>query len=182
MLPNEIKTLEEAKQYLRDNYEKGTNCLCCGQRVQRYKRKLNSSMARMLIRLNILSRNAEWVHLRDIIKGISDTGGGDFSKLSYWGLIQEKKNEDDIIKNVLKEVTIDKENGNKIIMEDGKIIIESSGDIELGEGATESLVKGDLLKTLFNSHIHTSPFLGIPTTPPLTPMTAAQLSLVNKTK
>jgi len=87
-----MKTLEEAKQYLRDNYEEGTKCPCCGQNVKLYKRKLGSVMARCLIKM--YNSTSKWMHVRDIVKGISDTGTNDFSKLKYWGMIEEQENTD----------------------------------------------------------------------------------------
>ncbi len=87
-----METLKEAKQHLKDHYkEKGTNCPCCGQFVKQYKRKLGSVMARTLIRLSKMPN--EYNHVKDIVKGISDTGTNDFSKLAYWGLIDEMAND-----------------------------------------------------------------------------------------
>ena len=93
MLPGQ--TIQEAKDFLKANYEKGVECPCCKQHVQLYKRKFNSTMARMLIRLFVLSKekNIAFHHVKDIARGISDTGTNDFSKLVYWGLIQEQGKE-----------------------------------------------------------------------------------------
>jgi len=44
-----MKSIAEAKQYLRNNYKKGTVCPCCNKYVKAYKRKLNSGIARSLI-------------------------------------------------------------------------------------------------------------------------------------
>lgn len=81
-------TLGEARKQLRAGWEVGTTCPCCGQHVQLYRRKLNSGMARMLIRLYRLdrARPGEAFHVREII-GSSDGGSGDLSKLAYWNLI-----------------------------------------------------------------------------------------------
>lgn len=79
-----------------------------------------------------------------------------------------------------KNKVLKDKNGNKIIMKDGKIIIISSGDIELGENAIEKLVKGESFKTFFNSHKHTSP-MG-PTGIPINLMSDTQLSEKNKTE
>lgn len=54
-------------------------------------------------------------------------------------------------------------------------IIES-GDIQLGEGATESLIKGNLFATFFNSHVH--PSAGAP---PAVPLPPSFLSAISKT-
>jgi len=55
------------------------------------------------------------------------------------------------------------------------MVVNHASSIELGEGATEPLVLGDLMTTLFNSHTHVGN-LGSPTSPPMAPMGAPQLS------
>jgi hypothetical protein len=67
----------------------------------------------------------------------------------------------------------------EIRMENSKVIINSS-NIELGEGAAQSVILGDLFKDLFNSHTHPTP-VG-PSGTPVPIMTPAQLSQVSKTK
>ena len=59
-----------------------------------------------------------------------------------------------------------------------KTVINHSASIELGQGATEPLVLGNLMTSLFNSHTHVGN-KGIPTSPPTSPMSAAQLSKKN---
>ena len=55
--------------------------------------------------------------------------------------------------------------------------VVDAGTIELGEGATESLIKGDAFKTFFDTHTHAGAG-----SPPLVPMPPAILSNVSKTK
>lgn len=86
-----METLEEAKQLLRDNWKAGVECPCCSQNVKQYSRPLHTTMALTLIRLNNLGEG--YHHVKKIVKGISDTGTNDFSKLRYWGLIVEQKND-----------------------------------------------------------------------------------------
>ena len=88
-----METLQEAKEYLRENFTKGSNCPCCSQFVKLYKRKLASTPSRMLIKLNYLGDG--WHHVSKLVKGISLTGSNDFSKLAYWQLIEEKQNTDE---------------------------------------------------------------------------------------
>lgn len=83
-------TLQEAKQYLRDNWHKGVNCKCCGQFVKLYKRKFGSLQAQALIMMYQLHQESEWVHVREIIEKLNIHG--DFSKMAYWKLIEEKEN------------------------------------------------------------------------------------------
>lgn len=88
-----ISTLKDGKTFLKENYEKGCECPCCAQYVRLYKRKFGSVMARCLIKLYHLGDG--YHHVRQIVKGISDTGTNDFSKLRYWRFIEEQKNNDD---------------------------------------------------------------------------------------
>lgn len=67
---------------------------------------------------------------------------------------------------------------NQIVMDGSKIVIDS-GEIQLGDKATQSLIKGDLFKTFFDSHIHATP--AGPSAPPTVPMTPELLSKVSKT-
>ena len=85
-----MNTIIEAKRHLRENFNTGTDCPCCGQFVKLYKRKLAATPSRMLIRLYSLLDG--WNHVSEIVKGISSTGSNDFSKLAYWKLIEEKGN------------------------------------------------------------------------------------------
>jgi hypothetical protein len=92
-----METLQESKEFLRANFDKGVSCPCCNQFVKLYKRKLASTPSRMLIRLHSLDNG--WHHVGELAKGISDTGSNDFSKLAYWKLIEEKTKTNDEKKN-----------------------------------------------------------------------------------
>lgn len=59
-----------------------------------------------------------------------------------------------------------------------KLIIDHASTIELGKGATEKVVLGNKFMSLFNQHTHLGN-LGAPTSPPIAPMTPAQLSQKN---
>jgi hypothetical protein len=88
-----IKTLEEAKNFLRGNYKKGCTCPACGQFVKLYKRKLNTSMAYTLLRLFRKSQSnqeLEFFHITDILGVAKDVGtGSELSKLKYWEMVDE---------------------------------------------------------------------------------------------
>lgn len=92
---NELETLAEARQFLKDNYQEGTICPCCGQNVKLYKRKLGSSQARALIFM--FKQTVKWTHIRDIVKEINIHG--DLAKLKYWNLVEERPNNDTKKKN-----------------------------------------------------------------------------------
>lgn len=68
----------------------------------------------------------------------------------------------------------------QIRMENNKVIIKSN-NIELGETAVESLIKGNTFQTFFNSHTHIGN-IGSPTSTPVIPSTPTHLSNVSKTK
>ena len=55
------------------------------------------------------------------------------------------------------------------------VIIDHASTIELGKGATEKVILGNKFMTLFNAHTHVGN-LGAPTSPPIKPMTPAELS------
>ena len=55
------------------------------------------------------------------------------------------------------------------------MVVNHASSIKLGEGATEPVVLGNLMKTLFNSHTHIGD-RGGGTSPPVQKMSGAQLS------
>jgi len=81
--------IEEAKAYLRDNYEKGCVCPCCNQHVQVYNRKLNSGMAITLIRIYKNVGN-EWVHVKEFLRTKKFSNSHDWTLLRHWDLLEEK--------------------------------------------------------------------------------------------
>ena len=88
--------LGTARAHVRANLDGGAPCPCCGQMAKRYRRTLNAPMCRALIALVRLSPMRQWCHVHSlpIIQGRH--GGGDFAKLRWWNLIEERaKGEDD---------------------------------------------------------------------------------------
>ena len=75
----------------------GANCPCCGQFAKIYKRRLYASIAFGIVMLHRLSRHnfGSYHHIGKIMNGYGKTGGGDFAKAKYWGLIEHKENTDD---------------------------------------------------------------------------------------
>lgn len=89
-----METIKEAKAHLRANFEKGVECPCCAQRVQQYKRKLNSGMALFLIGLWKL-HNRQGLHRFHSSKDILSTMGLtatslDYSVLKHFDLIEPR--------------------------------------------------------------------------------------------
>lgn len=96
-----ILTLEGAKTFLRTNWQEGCNCPACGQRVQLYKRKLNSGMAVTLIYIYVEDKKInQWIPVKDHLRQMKYKNNHDWTLLRYWGLIEEKqKGEDEDTKN-----------------------------------------------------------------------------------
>ena len=93
---SEETTLTNAKQYLRNNWEKGVTCVCCGQRVQLYHRKLNSGMALTLIRIcNETTNGTVWIPVKEFLRQKGFKNNHDWTLLKYWGLLEEKGETED---------------------------------------------------------------------------------------
>lgn len=72
-----------ARDWTRKRADEGVDCPCCTQRVQVYKRKLNSGMARSLIAMYALA-HTDWIHVPTAIGARSREEG----KLAYWALVE----------------------------------------------------------------------------------------------
>lgn len=84
-----METLDEAKQFLRDNWEKGVECPCCGKFTKLYKYKILGETSAALIRLYRLPEG--WHHVREF----ADTGDGlrrasRWPELRFWDLVELK--------------------------------------------------------------------------------------------
>lgn len=97
-----VTGLLQARQLLFTNVDNGVSCPCCDQFAKRYRRKLNSGMARCLIALVRLHHKCgTWVHVREVASfrngGIvaAASSDGQMAKLRFWSLIEEKPNDDD---------------------------------------------------------------------------------------
>jgi len=87
-----MQTIQEAKQYLRSNFEKGIDCPCCGQLVKKYPYSLNVSIATTLIEIYKIHKSGwDWIHVNTQIR---PTSGGYFSLARHWGLIIQKEVEE----------------------------------------------------------------------------------------
>lgn len=90
----DFETLEEAKQFLRDNWEKGVDCPCCNRYVRRYKIKLNSAMSLFLINLYKHSLHSnEPAHISELVNKNGKISMS-YGWLRYWELAENVKNED----------------------------------------------------------------------------------------
>lgn len=99
-----METIKEARQYLKENISKGTECPCCNRVVKMYKRNINEKMVKSLIQLSKMGKGFH--HVGDIVQGISNTGTNDFSKLHHWGMIKQvKDNERGVNKSGFWKIT-----------------------------------------------------------------------------
>lgn len=90
-----MNTIEDARQYIKENWKEGVFCPCCNQLVKLYKRKLNSGMVRILIEIYRYEKefNPEdgWIHVvREMSRNGFDATGMEYSKLKYWGLLESR--------------------------------------------------------------------------------------------
>lgn len=83
-----MNTIEEAKQYLRDNWREGVECPCCTQLVKAYKRKLNSGMAQTLVLMLKWTVPGEYIHVETYLRENKIHSCHDWALLRHWGLIQ----------------------------------------------------------------------------------------------
>lgn len=87
-MTNQIQTLEEAKEFLKNNSDQGVKCPCCNQFYKLYSRPMYFSMAAGLINLFKLSKKK--IGYYSIHEIYNNTHPGDWAKLRFWGLIEEK--------------------------------------------------------------------------------------------
>ncbi len=75
-------SLAEAQAFVKSGLDKGVDCPCCGQRAQRYLRRMyatNASWLIALVRRHELTQ--DFVHINEIVQT-----GGDYSKARFWDL------------------------------------------------------------------------------------------------
>jgi len=95
-MKNEM-TIEQAKQFLRENMTNGTICPCCNNFVKMYQRKLTSTMVFCLIHFKKnMDRNGNdfqrFISILDQMK-LTPTQRADWQKLVYFKLIEPETNE-----------------------------------------------------------------------------------------
>jgi len=84
--PN-FQNLDEAKAYINSLKHEGVKCPCCYQLVKYYPYKLSSGMAYVLIQM--YKSDKEWVHPIQEFRTVN----GDYAKLRWWGLIEDRQDE-----------------------------------------------------------------------------------------
>lgn len=110
---------------------------------------------------------------------LEDRSGRKISLLSTDNAIEISDPSGNQIRIQDSEITLQKSGGSKITLTNDKISIDSASAIELGQGASEALIKGKTFLQFFNAHTHT---VGPATSsPPVNPMQPALLSQKVKT-
>ncbi len=86
-------TLEGARTTFRSQLEGGApvRCPCCKRNARIYRRRLNSGMARVLIRMVQIHRQPSdlWIHIHDIFGGFGQKHR-DWPLLKLWGLVEPR--------------------------------------------------------------------------------------------
>lgn len=87
--------LGDARELLRGMSGDGERCPCCTQFVKVYERTINSTMACGLVAVWARARR-EFAHVPSLLEdaGLAAKMGGQFAKLRYWGLIEEKPDDE----------------------------------------------------------------------------------------
>ena len=130
--------------------DEGYICPSCSLFVKRYTRKLNSSMALVLIEI-YRSGEKDYIHVENFLKKINKPGlRADFHKLVHWNLLAKKieKREDDSKRNGFYKITLQGE-----MFVEGKITVPESvlifnGEFEGFKGKQVNII--DVLGTKFN--------------------------------
>lgn len=90
-----MKTLEEAREHLMANVDKGIHCDLCGRLSKVYKRNFNAGMSQSLIIIYKAFKanpKLDWLHVQDYFAtqhGVIATAM-DYIQLRHWGLIEAK--------------------------------------------------------------------------------------------
>lgn len=92
-LDPDVVSLSEAQHWLKELLTEGADCPCCHQFAKKYRRKLNSSMARGLIWL-VCEAGPEraWVEYSKVGPQWLQKIGGTLATLEHWRLIESREN------------------------------------------------------------------------------------------
>jgi len=96
---NPMTPLQDVKEYLRRNIEKGARCPCCNQFAKIYTRSLNSAMVAGLEEFTRFTQDRPegWAHITEVIDAspLFAKVARSFAKLAYWNFIEERFKESD---------------------------------------------------------------------------------------
>lgn len=75
--------------------EKATRCECCGRTLKVYKFKLGSYVRTLIWIYTQRAHRDHWLHISKCPVPEMWNGGGDYGKLEWWELLENKPNKDD---------------------------------------------------------------------------------------
>lgn len=87
-------SIAKAQRHVVSRMGRGTDCPCCGQRVQLYRRGLYRAPVSGLVSLCKATQAGDFTHTPDIFQGVV-ARGGDFTKLVHWGFIEPEPGDRD---------------------------------------------------------------------------------------
>jgi hypothetical protein len=92
-----LQTLGDVRKQFMERLDKGDECPCCGRYTKRYKRKLNSGMAWMLIQIYQKCRSTKSMVLHVTNSFLAERKNAvaqEYSKLRFWGLLLPVESDD----------------------------------------------------------------------------------------
>jgi hypothetical protein len=86
--------LDEVREWIAQNVAKGVECPACYRFAKVYRRKINSGMVRAAVWFYRNAAQGEWVNIGALSeKDRLDLHHWEYSKLRYWGLLEETKSD-----------------------------------------------------------------------------------------
>lgn len=134
--------------------DEGCTCPLCGQYAKVYKRKINAGMAADLLRLYRLNVHGMYNDYHHYTKFCNKSGGGDFAKLVYWGLIESKPHTQDDKKSsgywAITQRGIDFAEGKITVIErkhiyNGEMCGESGGQVTIRDALGKNFNYSELM-------------------------------------
>jgi hypothetical protein len=86
--PDTLADAQEAIRSVLRNPEEHADCPCCGQRVQMYRRKIDSYMAACLVKMYRADPDGGWFDKREVLRGFLSAARTE-GLLRHWGLVSE---------------------------------------------------------------------------------------------
>lgn len=157
----EFYTLEEAKQYLRENWEKGVDCPCCTRAVKLYHYTINSGQAYATILLYRLTKQLQpedgWIHVSNEFANIKVNAHTlSYHRAALWGLIEKMPTNDDPKKRTSGYWRITEKGkqfveGNlkvrgEVYVFEGKIIKAGGAEVDIRDALQEKFDYEELMK------------------------------------
>lgn len=86
--------LDEVREWIAQNVNKGVECPACYRFAKVYRRKLNRGMVSAILWFYRHAKQGEWVQIGALSeKDRLDLHHWEYAKLRYWGILEEAKSE-----------------------------------------------------------------------------------------